>query len=211
MLNPFRLIMLAALSLGVYAGFFQVADGKPGPADFDPKVVAQREVEAWKADLAKEEMGAFIAHTMFFRELNRYSWFRAVDAGISMSRVMTQFITMSNRFERVLEDLEGVTLVEKTWKQASFDSAAAARTQLTWMVTAKNPRLAESADVAGLMAEEYGARYGMRGDQFYGAAAGRAEAFKMMLQAGTDPDWPTITKLLEESYGALQKALNGQR
>jgi hypothetical protein len=211
MFRPFRLIMLATLSLGVYVGFFQVPDSRPGVADFDPKIVAQREVEAWKAVKGKEEVGAFIAHTMYLREFQRLSWFRSAEAGLEMARTMTQFVGMENRFERVLPNLEGVAMVEKGWKQAKFDAAVVARTQLTWMVTAKNPHLSESSDVAGLMAEEYALRYGVRSEQVYGAAAGRAEAFKLMIRAGTDPEWPMITKLLEESYGALQKSLKGTR
>lgn len=211
MLRPFRLIMLAAMSLVVYAGFFQVPDGKAGIADFDPAIVAKREVEAWRADKSKEEMGAFIAHTLFHRELNRYSWFRSADAGIGMARTMTQFLDMQNRFERVLPHLEGVAMVEKDWKQAEFDASRVARAQLTWMVTAKNALLAESSDVAGQMAEEYAMRYGLRSDQMYAATAGRAEAFKVMMRATTDPDWPMIGKLLEESYGVLQKTLRGTR
>ena len=48
MFRPFRLIMLAALALVVYIGFFQVPDDKPGVADFDPSVVAKREIEGWQ-------------------------------------------------------------------------------------------------------------------------------------------------------------------
>jgi hypothetical protein len=211
MFRPFRLIMLAAISLAVYMGFFQVPDGKGGVADFDPVAVAAREVEAWKADKSKEDLGSFIAHTMYHRELNRYSWFRAADAGIEMSRTMTQFFGMENRYERVLPNLEGVAMVEKGWKQATFDAPIVARTQLTWMVTAKSPLLSESSDVAAQMAEEYAMRYNMRAEQMYAAAAGRAEAFKVMMRSSTDPDWPMITKLLEESYSVLQRTLKGTR
>ena len=207
MFRPFRLIMLAVLSLGTYVGFFQIPDDKPGVADFDPQVVAQHEIEAWQAAKGNEEVGAFIAHVLQARELHRYSWFRAAQAGLDMARTTSQFVDLRGRYERVLPSLEAVAAVEKGWKQAAFDPAVVARTQLNWMVTARMPNLNDTNEIAAQMAEEYGLRYGLRSDQMFSAAAGRAEAFKIMITSTTDPDWPGIRQLLEESYGVLQKTL----
>jgi hypothetical protein len=207
MLRPFRLIMLATLTLGVYMGFFQVPDDRAGVADFDPAVVAQHEIEAWQAAKGKEEVGAFIAHVLQARELHRYSWFRAGQAGLDMARTTTRFVDLRGRYERVLPNLEAVATVEKDWKQLSFDPAVVARTQLNWMVTARMPNLNDTNEIASQMAEEYALRYGFRTDQMFSAAAGRAEAFKFMINATTDPDWAGISKLLQDSYVELQKTL----
>jgi hypothetical protein len=207
MLRPFRLIMLAALGLGVYMGFFQVPDNRPGVAEFDPDVVAQHEVEAWQAAKGKEEVGAFIAHVLEQRELHRYSWFRAAQAGLDMARTTTGFVDLRGRYERVLPNLEAVAAVEKDWKKLTFDPASVARTQLNWMVTARMPNLNDTNDIASEMAVEYAERYGLRSDQMFSAAAGRAEAFKLMINSTVDPDWPGITKLLRESYAELRKTL----
>lgn len=211
MFRPFRLIMLAALALVVYAGFFQVPDSKPGVGDFDPLVVTEHEIEAWQAAKAHEEVGTFIAHVLQMRELHRYSWFRAAQTGLDMGRSTSRFVDLRGRYERVLPNLEAVAMVEKEWKQASFDPAVVARTQLNWMVTARMPDLNDTNDIAAQMAEEYALRYGMRSDQMFTAAASRAQAFKLMITSTTDPDWAEISKLVEESYVALKKTLQAPR
>ncbi len=207
MLRPFRLIMLTALGFGVYMGFFQVPDNRPGIAEFDPVVVAQHEIEAWQAAKGKEEIAAFAAHVLQVRELHRYSWFRAAQAGLDMARTTTTFVDLRGRYERVLPNLEAVAAIEKGWKHLEFDPAVVARTQLNWMVTARMPNLNDTNDIASEMAAEYGLRYGFRSDQMFSAAAGRAEAFKLMITSTTDPDWPGISTLLQQSYVELQKTL----
>jgi hypothetical protein len=207
MLRPFRLIMLAALALGVFIGFFQVPDDKFDVADFDPSFVATREMEGWRAGRANEEYGAFIAHMLQMRELHRYTWFRAVQTGIDTARTSLVFGDLRGRYERVLPNLEAVASVQKTYRKAAFDPAIVARTQLNWMVTARLPNLNDLNEISGQMAEEYGLRYGLRTDQMFAAAQPRAEAFKMMITSEGDPDWPAILALLEQSYTALQRAL----
>lgn len=207
MFRPFRLIMIAALALVVYAGFFQIPNDKPGIADFDPSFVAMREMEGWRAGRADEEYGAFIAHMLQMRELHRYTWFRAVQTGIDTARTSLVFSDLRGRYERVLPNLEAVAQVEKSFKNAAFDPALVARTQLNWMVTARMPNLNDLNEISAQMAEEYGLRYGLRSDQMFAAAQPRAEAFKMLITTQGDPDWPAILALLEQSYTALQRAL----
>lgn len=211
MLRPFRLFMLGLLGLVVYVGFFQLPASRGGVADFDPAVVAQHEVEAWQAARAREEVGAFIAHVLQMRELHRFTWFRAAQTGLEMARTTTRFVELRGRYERVLPNLEAVAEVEKGWKRLDYDPAVVARTQLNWMVTARMPDLNDANDIASEMAAEYGLRYGMRGDQMFTAAATRAQAFKLMITATGDADWPGITELLTESYTALQQTLKNQR
>jgi hypothetical protein len=207
MFRPFRLVMLALLALGVYVGFFQYPNDKGGVADFDPAIVAKRELEAWQAAKGNEDFGAFIAHVLQMRELHRYTWFRAAQTGLDMARTSMLFVDLRGRYERVLPNLEAVASVEKGWRDAAFDPAVVARTQLNWMVTARMPNLGDATEIAAQMAEEYGLRYGLRPDQMFAAAAPRAEAFKLMITTDVDPDWPGILALLEQSYRALQQAL----
>jgi hypothetical protein len=206
-MRPFRLIMLAALALGVYMGFFQVPKSMGGVADFEPAVVAKHEMEAWRAAKAKEEFATFFAHVLQMRELHRYTWFRAGQTGLDMARTSLTFVELRGRYERVLPNLEAVAEVEKTYKKANFVPAEVARAQLNWMVTARVPNLNELNDIAGQMAEDYALRFGMRSDQMFAAAAPRAEAFKIMITSEVDPDWPGILALLEQSYTALKQAL----
>lgn len=213
MFRPFRLIMLATLVFGVYVGFFQVPMDRGGVADFDPAVVTKHEIEAWQASKAREEVGTFIAHTLHQRELHRYTWFRAAQTGLDMTRMSGRFVFVDfrGRYDRVLPYLESVATVERDWKKLSFDPSVVAQTQLNWMVTARMWDANDSGSIASQMAEEYAMRYGLRPDQMFDAASRRAEAFKLMILSTVDPDWPAIASLLEESYRTLQATLRDAR
>jgi hypothetical protein len=211
MLRPVRLVLLAALALLVYMGFFAVPGSNPSETAFDPDLTANHEVALWQAAAAHDEFSAYVSVALFQRELHRYSWFRAAQSSYYLARAVTQFTTMTNRFERVLPDLEEAAKIEKDYKGASFDSKAAARAQLNWWVTNKNSALGTTDDVAVLMAEEYAIRYNARMGNFLGATRYRAEASKVRDQAKVDPDWDTIRKLLAESYRALRVGLEQGR
>ena len=211
MFSPFRLITLGLLAFGVYMGFFAAPAGKPEPTSFDPALVAEYEVGLWQAARVREEVGSFTNAVLLQRELNRYTWFRALQTGWPASRATSTFYHLTHRYERVLPDLEEIAAVEKVWRNGNFDTAVVARTQLNWLVTGRMPNLGDSNEVASMMAEEYGLRYGLRPDQMFSAAALRAEAYKMSILPSVDPDWPTITKLLADSYSALRTALEDSR
>jgi hypothetical protein len=207
MLRPFRLLMLATLAFGIYMGFFAVPGSQPGLAAFDPETVAKHETDVWRSAEAGEEFAIFPSLTLKLREQHRYSWFRAAQASYFLSRATYQFVGMTNRFERVLPDLERAAAVERAWRDAEFDPAAAARAQLTWWVTAKVPNLSQTDDIAALVAEDYAVRYGRPAGDFLAAARYQAEAARVREQSEADPDWPGIEKLLIESYRALQATL----
>ncbi len=206
MFRPFRLLTWAVLALAVYLVFFAVPGGGPGEAAFNPDRVAAYEVAAWQAAKAHQEFSTFANLVLMQREQHRYSWFRAVQASYYLAAAMNEFVDMQNRYERVLPDLEDALAVEKAWRKNTFDQAAVARAQLNWWVTARIPNLNDTDQIAQIMAGEYGPRYRLRPDQVFTAASLRARAFKMYQEAPI-PDWPTISKLLVESYEALQTAI----
>jgi hypothetical protein len=207
MFRPFRVLMLGALALLIYAGFFNVPGGTVGAPTFDPDRVALYESQMWQAAKVHSEFSIFLNAVMMVREEQRFTWFRSVQEGYSLARAMNVFPDLDRRYERILPDLEDAAAVEKTAKQMAFDPAEVARAQLNWMVTARMRTLVDQDEVASLMAEDYGLRYHLRPDQVYAAAAPRAEAFKVWLSPNVDPDYPTITKLLSESYRALRLSL----
>jgi hypothetical protein len=211
MLRPVRLVVLAALALLVYMGFFAVPGGNRSELAFDPELVATHEVAIWQAAQAHDEFAAYVNVALMQRELHRYSWFRATQASYYLARATTQFVNMTNRFERVMPDLEAAAAIEKSWKNADFDPQAAARAQLTWWVTNKMPDLGTTDDVASLMADEYAIRYNMRMGNFLAATRYRAEAGKLRDQAKVDPDWDGIRNMLVESYRAMHLALEQGR
>jgi hypothetical protein len=213
MFRPFRLLVLGALALFVYAAFFAVPDNKPDVDAFDADAVANYELEMWKAAKVHSELSIFLNSTMMLRDLNRMTWYRSAQEGYSASRALNGFVFLTAKYERVIPDLEDALDVEKTVKQLTFDTPAVARTQLDWLVSArlKNSDDNETGHLASLMAEEYGARFHLRPDQVYAATAPRAEAYKTWILGGPDPDYTTIGKLLVESYRNLKIVLQRAR
>ena len=212
MFRPFRLLTLGALALAIYAGFFAVPGGGRTPSGtFDADQVAAYEVEAWKAAKVHNEFSIFLNLTLMLREQHQYTWFRAAQEGYYAAKAINVFSDMTGRYERILPDLRDAADVERAAKGLSFDPEAVARAQLNWMVTARLPDLNATDQVAAMMAEDYGLRFKVRPDQVFAAAAPRAEAFKMWVAPGIEPDYPTITKLLIESHRSLHLGLQRAR
>jgi hypothetical protein len=207
MFRPFRILVLGALALLVYVGFFDVPGGTVGAPTFDPDKVAQYESQMWQAAKVHSEFSVFLNAVLMVREQQRFTWFRAAEEGLSIAKAMNVFVDLTGKYERVLPDLEDAASVEKAAKQMAFDPAEVARDQLNWMVTVRMPLLTDQDQIPSLMAEEYGLRYHASPDLMFAAAAPRAEAFKLWLSTAVDPDYPTITKLLTESYRALRVGL----
>jgi hypothetical protein len=211
MLRPGRLVMLGLIALIGYMGFYAIPGDNPSRAAFDPDFMAKQEVSLWQAAREHQEWGAYVSTALMQREQHRYTWFRAVQSSYYLSRATVSFVTMTNRFERTMEDLTEAAAIEKAYTKAEFDPAVAARAQLNWWVTNKKQDLGTTDDVASLMAEEYGIRYGIPPGHFHVAARYRAEASKIRDEAKVDPDWDTIRKLLAESYRAMRLAIEQGR
>lgn len=211
MLRPFRIIVIGGLALLIYTVFFALPADSATTKTFDADQVARYEVETWKAAKVHSEFSIFLNATMMLREQQRLTWFRAAQDGYYLARGLNGFVDLTGRYERVLPDLEAAAAAQKAAQDAAFDPAAVARAQLNWMVTTRMEGLNSTEQVATLMAEEYGMRFHVRPDQVFDAAAPRAEAFKMWLTGGTDPDYQTINKLLIESHRALRAGLERAR
>jgi hypothetical protein len=211
MVRPFRLLMIAALAMLIYMGFFAVPGNMRSETAFNPDELAARELAVWQSAQARDEFGTLLNTTLMLREQYRYPWARAGQASYYLGRATVQFVDFRTRFERVLPDLEDAAAVEKSWRQARFDPKVVARAQLNWMATSRMPTLNNTEDVAALMAEEYGLRYDLDPGNFLTAATYRAEAIKVRDESKVDPDWPTIKRLLVESYRSLHQSIQDGR
>jgi len=207
MFRPARLITILILTLVIYAAFFATPVGVRAEGNFDPDAVAAQEVEIWKAEKGHSDFSLYLGAIVMLREQERYSWFRAVQAGFYLGRAMNTFIDLHTRYERVLPDLEDAAQIQKDWMHATFDPAAVARAQLNWWVTRRMPNLNSVDSVSQLMAEEYGLRYHLGADRMMAAATLRTQALDERDEGGIDPPWPTISKRLAESYRALSTAI----
>ena len=211
MLRPFRILVLGGLALFIYSAFYALPTDDATAGMFDADKVANYEVEMWKAARVHSEFSIFLNATMMLREQHRLTWFRAAQEGYSLSRALNLFVELNSKYERVLPDLTDAAAAERAAHDLKFDPAAVARAQLTWMVTARMPNLNDTDSVAGLMAEDYGLRFRVRPDQVVAATTPRADAFKIWLAPGIEPDYTTISKLLIESHRALRLGLERAR
>lgn len=212
MFRPFRLIALGALALAIYSGFYAAPGGAPGPSDFDPAGVARHEAATWRAARARDEMSAFTSAVRLQRELHRYSWFRSAQTGWALSRVAVMFSHMTTRFERALPGLEEMAMVEQQWRAATFNPREIARTRLSWMVAARDSSERADRELAVTdMALEYSQRYQLPAGRALASVTLRADAFRMILAPGAEPDWALVTQLLERSYADLKASLVASR
>jgi len=208
MFSPGRLLTIGILALLVYIGFYAVPGNAPGPADFDPDAVARHEAAAWQAATVREDISVTINCILYQRELHRLSWFRAAESGLALSRAVSQVPHMTSRFERVMPNLEEVADVERAWKGIEFDAVAVARSQMNWIIMARNPQQANNAErTVSEMADELGLRYNMQAGFMQAVASDRAEAFRAVLARNATPDWEHVTQLLTRSYTTLKTVL----
>lgn len=207
MFRPLRILVIGGLALIIYTAFYAPPGGKSDPSAFDPDTAASYETELWKAAKTHSDVGIFMNAMLLYRNAGHLTWYRAAQAGYSYAQALGAFVGMTDKFEHILPDLQDAAEAEKAGRDATYTAATVARDQLTWMITARDPNLTDTEQVAALMAEEYGARFGTRPDLMYAAAAPRADAFRAWIMSGPDVDYPSINKQLTESYRALQPAL----
>ena len=208
MFSPGRLLTFGILALLVYTGFYAPPRTGPGAADFDPEAVARYEVAAWQSARTRSELATIVNCILYQRELHRLSWFRAAESAMPMARAVQQFPLMLNRFERILPQLEQVASIEQQWKDASFDPAGVARTQLNWMVMSRDPNRAGNARLAvSSMDEDVSTRFGLQPGYAAAMAADRAQAYQFNLRQGAEPDWDAVTEMLPRAYGSLKATL----
>lgn len=208
MFRPSRLLTVAVLAFLVYTGFYAVPDNAPGPAAFDPEVVAGHEASAWQAALVREEFSSMVSCILYQRELHRLSWFRAAESGMALARAMGQFVLMTDRYHRVVPELESVATIERTWKASEFDAAAVGRRHGLWLATLRDRRQASNTGQAvSEMAEDLGLRFGIPAAYTLPVATDRTEAYRQFLAHGATPDWDHTRLLLTRAYTTLQTTL----
>jgi len=208
MFRPFRIVMVLALGVGIYTGFFQTPPDPHVVNAFDADKAATFHLESWKALKEHRDFGFYFNLVQRLREQHRYTWWKAGLQGFYLSRATTQFAEMHNRYERALADLEDAAAVEHSWTNGKYDPKAAARTQLDWWVTRKMPGLDDVDHVAELMANEWAIRYGVGQDRVVGATLPMSQAMRLFDEGGDKPDWALIGRLLNESYKNLKAGLS---
>lgn len=211
MLNPARVVLIVALILLVYTGFFATPVGSRIEGAFDPDVLARREAAVWRAEGAGEDFSVYFALVLQLREQERYTWFRAAQAGFYTARAMMTFDGVHSHYEQVLPDLEDAAAIERDWMGTPINPTEVARAELNWWISRRSRDFHTIDSVSSLMADAYGARYHMDADRLRAVATLRTQAFLQWDETRSDPDWPTIEKRLAEAYKALKAVLQRER
>jgi hypothetical protein len=179
--------------------------------DFDPARTADLELRMWQAYYAKERVRLFGLLVTLLREQYHYSWATATRQGFHLARAAATFGDATSNYERVLPDLESTYTVAQRWLAAGFDPRQVARAELAWWVARRTPGQNAPEQVGRLIAEEYALLYEAPVADMMAAAELRAEAGAMRDAQATQPDWPEIGRLLDESYRQLRINLSKTR
>jgi len=195
--------------LGAAAGAvaFVPPGGPRSLRSFEPDRMAELEVDMWRAYYRKEKVRLFGLLVTMLHEQNRYSWAKASRAAFHLARAAARFGDARSEYERALPDLERAYTIARDWNGAGFDPGEVARAELAWWVARRQPGMS-SADVGGVIADEYALLYEVPRARVAGAAALRAEAAALRDRGGDKADWESVSRLLLESYRGLHAAVN---
>jgi hypothetical protein len=176
--------------------------------EFDPARTADLELRMWQTYYAKQRVRLFGLLVTLLREQYHYSWATATKEGFYLARAAATFGDATSNYDRVLRDLESAYTVAQRWLGAGFDPRQVARAELAWWVARRMPGQNAPAQVGRLIAEEYALLYEAPVADMIAAAELRAEAAAMRDAQATQPDWPAIGRLLNESYQQLRISLS---
>lgn len=203
-----RFLVLAVLATAVMALLaFRAPSGPRSLRDFDPDRTAVLELDMWKAYYEKNNVRLFRGLLTLLHEQNRYSWFRASQAGFHLARAAATFGKATGDYERVIPDLEQAYRIERDWLGASFTPAAVARAELAWWVARRTPGQNSAEQVGLLIARENALLYGVPVERVLEASTLRARAGKLRDSGGDNADWAEVSRLLHASYRALHAAV----
>jgi hypothetical protein len=207
-----RLVVCALVAASAIAYIALVPPAGPRSIrDFDPARTADLELRMWQAYYAKERVRLFGLLATLLREQYHYSWATAARQGFRLARAAATFGDATSNYERVLPDLESAYAVAQRWLTAGFDPREVARAELAWWVARRTPGQNAPDQVGRLIAEEYALLYEAPVADMMAAAELRAEAGAMRDAQSTQPDWPAIGRLLDESYRQLRISLSKTR
>jgi hypothetical protein len=175
--------------------------------EFDPDRLASLETRMWQAYYAKEKPRLFLLLVTLLHEQYHYSWAMAAREGLHLARAAATFGDLSDHDERVLPDLEAAYGKIRAWTGAAFDARAVARAELAWWEARRVPGRNSTEQIGQLIAEEYALLYESSPGAMAVPALLRAQAAALRDAHPDRPDWPTIGRLLQQSYRELRLAL----
>lgn len=169
--------------------------------------MADLEVEMWQAYYRKERLGLFAGLVQTLREQYRYSWAEAAVTSFYLARAASTFGDARSDYERVIPDLERGYARIRDWTGARFEPASVARAELAWWVARRIEGQDSPENVGRLIADENAQIFSVPSERVLLASTLRARAGRLRDEGGERADWPTVSRLLHDSYRELHKAV----
>ena len=204
------LIAVGVVAAVVGVGAYLATRAPAGPRslkEFEPARLADLELGMWQAYYAKENVRLFALLVTMMREQYHYSWATATREAFHLARAAATFGNARSNYEQVLPDLEAGYTIARDWLGARFDPNAVARAELAWWVARRIPGQNNPDHVGDLIAESYALLYETPIDPVRQSGRLRAQAAAIRDAQASAPDWPTIGRLLNESYFELRRGL----
>lgn len=191
----------------------RTAWGKP----FDPDRLALLELRMWKAYYRRQPLRLFGLLVMAEREQAGVGWPRAVIAAFWLAKAAVGFARARGDYERFAGDL----VRGYRWLRLprDVDLREVARRELRWWVVRREIGAAAGQAAGEAITRMYAALYNVPEERV--AEAGRLRGLAAEVRdrgAEADPDgpqgagvtyWPSVGRLLRESYRSLHSVLYG--
>ena len=185
-------------------------------ADFDPDRLADLETAMWKAYYRRQPARLFGLLVEGVREQAHVSWPRALAASLFWTKAAAQFGRSTGDYDRFAPDIaRGYRLLGLP---PDVDADEVARRELRWWVVRREIGLAAGQAAGEAITRLYAALYGLPEPIVSEAGRLRGEAAEVRDRGATDdPDgstgrgsayWPTVARLLRESYRELKRAVS---
>jgi hypothetical protein len=200
--------ILAVTTVAVVAAATIPPRGDRSIRTFNADRLAQLEVGMWQAYYAKERLRLFGLLILTMREQYHYSWVTATKAAFHVARAAATFGDATDHYEVVLPDLETAYATVKQQTGARFYPADVARAELAWWAARRVPGENAPEQIGRLIAQEYAALYEAPLEDMIRPGELRARAAALRDAQAAQPDWPTIGRILTDSYRELQTRLS---
>jgi hypothetical protein len=185
-------------------------------ADFDPDRLADLETAMWKAYYRRQPARLYGSLVKAIREQARVSWPRTLAASLFWTKAAAQFAGSTGDYDRFAPDIaRGYRLLGLP---PSVDAEDVARRELRWWVVRREIGLAAGTAAGDAITRLYAAVYQLPEGVVAEAGRLRGEAAEVRDRGATDdPDgprgrgaayWPTVARLLRESYRSLKTAIS---
>ncbi|HEY8438495.1 MAG TPA: hypothetical protein VIK65_07755 [Candidatus Limnocylindrales bacterium] len=185
-------------------------------ADFDPDRLADLEAAMWKAYYRRQPARLYGSLVKAIREQARVSWPRTLAASLFWTKAAAQFAGSTGDYDRFAPDIaRGYRLLGLP---PSVDAEDVARRELRWWVVRREIGLAAGTAAGDAITRLYAAVYQLPEGVVAEAGRLRGEAAEVRDRGATDdPDgprgrgaayWPTVARLLRESYRSLKTAIS---